>query len=174
MKTLFKIVGFFLLLSLFQQCDTEIPEVDNTLPTFSLRISGDGFNQTFTQDDIEDFQMNLRSNTTYSVALVSNDEGGIKYSRLVWFTGFMNFTSALPEGWTTDSDAISTLVHWQGDSNNAVTGNLFTGTFTTSTVEQGVAEGIEFKAIVQDWNNNTTTKALSILLGNHPTEAIEF
>jgi len=58
MKTIYQTILILSLLLSFS-CETDIPETDTTLPTFSLKIDGDGFDRTFIQDDnFESKQLN--------------------------------------------------------------------------------------------------------------------
>ena len=62
-----------------QSCDTEIPPTDTDPPTFSFMITGDGFEHTFTQDDdFENFELYVKSNTNYHFLFTAADSGGLR------------------------------------------------------------------------------------------------
>lgn len=78
MKTFQMIVALSLLM-IAQACETEIPETDVDPPTFSIKITGDGFDETFDQDtDFDSFQLNLREGSEYTFLISGGDSGGLK------------------------------------------------------------------------------------------------
>ena len=77
-----KTIQILLALSLMmgaQACETEIPETDVDPPTFSIKITGDGFDETFYQDtNFDRFQLNLREGAEYTFLISGGDTGGLK------------------------------------------------------------------------------------------------
>lgn len=178
MKTLFKtnklkyIVILFLIIT---SCETDIPETDTTPPTFSIKIDGDGFDRTFTQDDnFESIQLNLKTGVEYNILFSGNDQGGVKLVQLQYAKDYINFTTDINAPWTDNSvSALSNMLTWQGDSNNPLTAGIFGGKFVTS----GVNIGTDFKIFVRDFggeggSSNSVSKQLNIYIGNHNTEVI--
>lgn len=161
-------------------CETDVPETDNTAPTFNLRISGDGFLQNFTEeDDFESFQLNLNSQSEYQIVFSQYDEGGIKLTRLGWFTGVLELTSELPEGWILTGDDVITYASWEGDSENPLTGSLFTGNFIAHTGQYDLNTG-ELRLYAEDFggesgDRNHINPNMNIMIGyDLDTEVVFF
>jgi len=51
--------------------------VDNIPPCFSFKITGDGFERIFTEDD-DDIQLNLKKGATYDLIFSGTDQGGVE------------------------------------------------------------------------------------------------
>ena len=178
-----KIVQFLMVFILLTtvSCETVIPEVDNTPPTFSLEIRGDGFNKTFTQDDaFSRMQLNLKSNTVYSFVYSGSDSGGV--GLIQWQLGNndqMNFIRPeFPvESWTIRSISPSSrMIEWSGDRSNPRTGGILTGDFRTG----GSLTGLRTVGLfVSDFGGrsgtpNSVRGDLNILIGDIDTELITF
>ncbi|MEM9361406.1 MAG: hypothetical protein AAGA43_02175 [Bacteroidota bacterium] len=158
----------------------DVPETDNIPPGFSFRISGDGFEQTFTQDDnFEDFQLNLRGNTEYDFVLTGSDQGGVRSISFQFTNESMQLISTVPAPWEINDNGFSTTIEFDGDRNNPTTGSILAGTFiTTGQVSQEfqIGDGLLFQ--VTDFggsdgtSRNSTSADLTILIGEHTTEII--
>lgn len=180
MKTLLKFTCIAIVFSFLQNCETDVPEVDNIPPTFQLTISGDGFTRNFTQeDDFDSFQLNLNSQSEYSFALVTADQGGVEEASLQWCTDGVQLTSEVPTDWFITTSGLSTFLVWEGDSANPLTGNACSGNFTVQ-AGQNELVGCPMNVFVKDFGgesgtSNTTFASLNILIGyNTPTEIILF
>lgn len=180
MKTITKLFFIALIFCCVQSCDTDVPDVDNTAPTFRLTISGDGFTRNFTQaDDFDRFQLNLNSQSEYSFALITADQGGIEETSLQWCTDGVQLASDIPTDWSVTTSGLSTLLVWEGDPANPLTGTACSGDFT---VQAGQNELVScpMNVLVKDFGgesgaSNTTFASLNILIGyNIPTEIILF
>ena len=182
MKTNFKfLVVLFTLASLNFACEVdEIPETDTTPPEFSFRISGDGFEQTFTQEDnFENIQLNLRGNTEYDFILTGSDQGGVGNISFRFTTDYIQLISSVPEPWERSDNGFSTTVEFNGDIRNPTTGNILAGTLiTTGQVSQNlqIGDGLLFQVIdfggSDGTSRNITAEDLTILIGEHATELI--
>ncbi len=166
------LLGFF-----FISCETEVPEVDDTPPTFSFRVTGDGFDRTFTQDDdFANLQLNLRHDADYDIIYSGADQGGVRNITLRYTTDYIEFDDNPPfpaAPWTQDFSGLSAFVEWEGDRSNPLTGSILTGTFRPN----GENVSTSFSFSVTDFggeNNdaNTTTGELNILIGDFNTELI--
>ncbi|WP_299900597.1 hypothetical protein [uncultured Aquimarina sp.] len=163
------------IISFLISCETEIPETDNTAPTFSFNISGDGFNRTFTQDDdFTSLQLNLRSDTTYDFIFSGADSGGVERISWQYPHDYIEFSTEIPSPWeTTSISFLSSLVYWDGNETNPLTGNIVAGKIVTN----GNAVSISFSFLVRDYGGldssaNTITKSLNIYIDNQNTEVV--
>jgi len=129
MKTIVKITA--LLLSIwFISCETDVPETDTISPTFQFRITGDGFDRTFTQDDdFSSIQLNLKDGATYDILFSGVDEGGVR--RMQWELPNSNFDlqATVESPWQESNNGFTNTISWNGDSNNPITANIFATTF---------------------------------------------
>ncbi len=180
MKPISKLMYIFLIFGMFQSCETDVPEEDNTPPTFQLTISGDGFTRHFTQaDDFDSFQLNLNSQAEYSFALVTADQGGVEEASLQWCTDGVQLISDIPTDWFVTNSGLSTFLVWEGDSSNPLTGNACSGNFTVQ-AGQNELVGCPMNVFVKDFggesgDSNTTFKTLNLLIGyNTPTEIVYY
>ncbi|WP_303318295.1 hypothetical protein Q4Q34_10675 [Flavivirga abyssicola] len=177
-----KVVGKIFLIAIFfvsLSCETDIPETDTTPPEFDFKISGDGFDHAFNQDDIFDsFQLNLKENETYDFVFTAGDEGGLKYMQMLFAIDYLEFQTNTPNTWTDSNNGFSRAITWQGNVNNPITGNILTGTFITRG-DQNDTVSMSISLSMQDFggesgNGNTMFKDLNIHIGNHNTEIVEF
>ena len=163
---------------LTQSCDTDIPETDTTPPEFTFRITGDGFEHVFNPtDDYNSIQLNLKSGAEYDFIYVGSDDGGVKL--IQWQVpnqDYIEFISTIPDPWTAaDVSALSRMIQWSGNPNNPITGNILSGTFETN----GELVSLSFRFYVSDFggesgSSNSVSKELTIYIGDHDTEIIEF
>ena len=115
-------------------CETEIPEVDVTDPTFTFRIQGPGINKTYDQDtDFSAFQLNLKSNAQYNFTYFGSDDGGVEH--VSWQADVLtpaDFSDVVPEDVVITDLQLSTLLTIDGTINAPVSslgmnGKLHTG-----------------------------------------------
>ncbi|WP_026755636.1 hypothetical protein [Sediminibacter sp. Hel_I_10] len=173
----FKFSMLTLLFLIFIACDTDVPEVDNDPPSFSFKVTGDGFDRTFSQDDdLENLQLNLKHDARYEMLFSSADNGGVEHTTLRYDAQHIEFDNdpVFPaEPWTQAFFGLSFYVDWEGDRNNALTGNILLGSFKPN----GENVSTSFTFYVRDFggesnNSNTTTADLSIFIGDFDTEVI--
>lgn len=162
-----------LLVVFTQGCETEIPPEDPTPPIFSFRITGDGFDHTFTEDsDFENIELRLKRETEYDFTFIGSDAGGVE--RIQWiYSSSSRIRTEIPatSPWVyTATSSTSPTLSWFGDENNPLTGSVLTGTFTTHyTSTYG-----NFKFNVADFGGerrdaNYILKRLNIYTGVHNT-----
>ena len=171
-KTLMYVL-LLLVASITQSCDTEVPEVDNMPPKFSFKVTGDGFDRIFTQeDDFSNIQLNLRKGATYDFIFSGADPGGVELIQWQLPIDYIEVTSAFPGNWTmTNVSALSKMIQWTGDFNNAITASFLTGTFTAT----GEIVSISFGFFVKDFGgesrrSNTVSRDFNINIGTEDTE----
>ncbi|WP_378180401.1 hypothetical protein [Aquimarina sp. SS2-1] len=169
-KTLFALIALFCI-----SCETDIPETDTNAPTFTFNISGDGFNQTFDQDDdFSSFQLNLRSDTEYSFIYSGGDAGGVKRISWQYPHDYIEFSTDIPSPWESSTlTFLSSLIYWNGDATNPTTGNILAGKLITN----GDGVSISFSFLVRDFGgldgvSNTTERTLNIYINEQNTEVI--
>ena len=165
-----------LLLLVNTSCDTEIPETDTTPPTFSLKITGDGFDHTFTQDDdLENLQLNLKEGVSFDILYIGSDTGGVKFIQLQYNKNIIEFTETNTPPWTEiNVSSTSNILEWQGDHNNPKTSGILSGKFITSRLNSGGA----FKIYVADFGgdsneSNTIFDQLNLFIVNTQTGLIQ-
>ncbi|MGC1203926.1 MAG: hypothetical protein WA839_03455 [Flavobacteriaceae bacterium] len=167
-----------LLLFITQSCETDIPRTDTTPPQFTFRITGDGFEYVFNQDeDYSNRQLNLKNGTSYNFIYTGSDEGGVKL--IQWqlpISDYIEFDSAIPDSWQDNVSGLSRIIKWNGDPNNPLTGNILPGTFEAKSVDDFT--GAAFRFTVSDFggesgSSNSVSKELTIFIGDHNTELIE-
>ncbi len=177
MKNLiYPLLALFLILT--QSCDTEIPESDNTAPTFTFMISGDGFSRTFTQDDdFDSFILFLRDDAEYSFVYSAGDPDGVKL--IQWqlpSSDVIEFTDAIVSPWTIrDLSFLSRMIEWLGNPSSPTTGNILARSFRTN--GDGVTTSFGFFASDYEGgsgSSNTVSATLNISIGNHDTEVVSF
>ena len=162
-------------------CETDDSDTDETLPTFSFRITGDGFTRTFTQDDdFENLQLNLRHDVDYDFILSGGDAGGTKIIQMQYPKDYIEFTSdeAFPlPPWELvfPSSSLSAIVQWEGDPDNPLTGSILNGTLRPN----GDLVSIDLYFRVEDFggasgSSNVTDGSLNTLIDDHETEVITF
>jgi len=158
-------------------CETDIPTTDTTPPQFTFRITGDGFEYVFNQDeDYSNRQLNLKNGARYNFIYTGSDEGGVK--TIQWqlpISDYIEFDSAIPDTWQDNVSGLSRTIQWNGNSSNPLTGNILNGTFEAN----GEFVSDTFRFFVSDFggesgDSNSVSKELAIYIGNHDTEIIEF
>lgn len=184
MKKLIIPFALFFIICLTTSCDTDIPEVDTTPPTFSFEISGDGFTRTFTQDD--DFtrmQLNLRGRTEYRFTYSGADQGGVAI--IQWQLGGSDQLEFLTPEFPFDSwdirniSALSRMVEWFGDVSDPKTGAILSGTFRTRDIPDNSIDSGLFRFFVRDFGGqsgtpNSVQGNLNISIQNSETNLSEF
>ena len=133
MKTLIKILAFSMIITL-ASCRATIPESDTTAPTFRLKITGDGFDRTFTQNnDFNSFQLNLKSDTEYEFVFTVNDRGGVRRASMTYAREYVDVTSPLPSTWTENSSSpLTNNLVWTGNRSDPYRIAQYAGKFRTS------------------------------------------
>jgi len=165
--------------AIFYSCETEIPDTDSVPPTFIFRISGDGFERDFNQDtDFESFQLNLRTGVEYDFAYSVGDDGGLKNAFWYYNSELVEFITPIPTDWKVLPSGLGSVLAWQGDSANPLTGTILAGTFKINNKYDGLLVH-NFQFWVQDFGGATdmTNDAigyLNIATDNHPTAVINF
>ena len=166
-------------LILIYSCDADDSGTEDTQPRFSFRISGDGFDRTFTQDDdLENIQLNLRHDADYDFIFSGGDTQGVKRIQMQYPTDYIEFTGVTPfppNPWQQmfPSGSLSGIIFWEGDPSNPITGNILNGTLRPN----GELVSIELYFRVEDFGgesgaSNITDGSLNILIDNHNTEVI--
>ncbi|MGB3607467.1 hypothetical protein [Psychroserpens sp.] len=177
--TYFKFSTLALLFLTLTACDTDIPEVDNDPPTFSFKVTGDGFDRTFTQDDdFSNLQLNLREDVDYDMIFSSADLGGVQSTLLRYDANYIEYDNDPPfpaAPWTQELSGLSFFVDWVGDQSAPLTGNILVGTFRPN----GGNISTTFFFSVRDFGGeanmpNTTSGQLNIFIGDFNTELISF
>lgn len=175
---------FLFTICLTTSCDTEIPEVDTTPPSFSFEISGDGFTHTFTQDDdFSRMQLNLRGRTEYRFTYSGADQGGV--AAIQWQLGDSSQLEFLTPEFPFDSwdirtvSALSRMVEWFGDVSDPKTGVILSGTFRTRDIGNNASDSALFRFFVRDFGgqsgtSNSVQGNLNILIQNSETSLSEF
>lgn len=160
--------------SLFMGCDTEVPEVDETAPTYSALISGDGKNFTVDHEHLN-ATINIKLNEEYTILFIPADRGGVKEARLTAplneAVTLINTDTKDPQVWQTQDLSTTKVFSWTGDKDNAKTGSAFGGALTVT-----ADNTFELKFKVDDFggeNNitNTTLGSVSIVAKESNTES---
>lgn len=163
-------------------CQTTIPETDTLPPKFSLRISGDGFDRTFTQDDnFEHMQLNLRENTNYDVIFSGVDEGGLAHLEFIVYPRSFIIQRPIPAGWRTeDFTFLQKRYFWLGNRSAPLTGTVYNNVFKTEAVSDPTRQiGHFIKIFASDYGGtrraaNSVSKELQIVVGQFRTEVKDF
>ncbi|MBC6999482.1 hypothetical protein [Cytophaga sp. FL35] len=176
MKTIQMIVALSLLM-IAQACETEIPETDVDPPTFSIQISGDGFDETFDQDtDFDSFQLNLREGSEYTFLISGADTGGLKRFEVYFAPDYIQMSPNLGGNWArTSLSALTDMLYWTGNASSPLTGTLLNGTFIAD--GDSVSSPITFYLTDfggSEGSSNATGASLNVYSGNHTTEVIYF
>ncbi|MBJ2173221.1 hypothetical protein JBL43_03175 [Aureibaculum sp. A20] len=157
----------------FQSCDTEIPPTDTDPPNFSLKITGEGFDHIFNQDDdFSSFELNLTEDALYDFIFSASDPDGLKSAQMQFPGDHFEIETDLPTTWISRfNNGISTSVTWRGDVNNPVTGAILNGKFRVS--GDNLAFGLLLD--VRDYGgeagtSNQTFAELNIDVGQQDTE----
>ncbi len=172
MKTLFYalLIPFLVVIT---SCKTEIPETDTTAPTFAFKISGDGFDHTFTQDDdFDTFLLKLKADVTYDFVLSAGDNGGLK--QVQWELAdpsYFQITSEINSPWTIRNiSTLSRMIEWNGSVSNPVTGTILGGKFIPKKINNSNTAS-SFRFYFKDFggnsgNSNTIFAELNLSVGN--------
>ncbi|MFC4097658.1 hypothetical protein [Euzebyella saccharophila] len=176
MKTVQMIVAVSLLM-ITQACETEIPETDVDPPTFSIKITGDGFDETFDQDtDFDSFQLNLREGTEYTFLISGGDSGGLKRFEVYFAPDYIQMNPNLGGNWArTSLSGLTDMLYWTGNASSPLTGTLLNGTFIAD--GDSVSSPITFYLTDfggSEGSSNATGASLNVYSGNHTTEVIYF
>ena len=171
---LFISAAFLLLTS----CEVDVPDTDVTPPKFSFKITGDGFDHTFDQDDdFEHYELYLKDGGSYQFIFSGSDEGGLKYLR--WGapgspdSGIRVSAPSLPSGWSVTSRAFDeygeNAVKYEGNEADPVSGALSAGDFAIYQPYQDLP--VTFHFIARDYggldeNINTVEKYLKVFVGS--------
>lgn len=162
---------------LMQSCTVDIPETDTIPPQFSFRITGDGFDQTFDHNtDFDAFQLNLREDAQYDFILTGSDAGGVKEIKWQYPHDNTEFVDPISSPWEVSrASGLISVISWQGDSSNPITGNILSGKFRPN----GELVGFSFDFSVKDFGGqvgttNTFYASLNIYSGNHDSAIINF
>lgn len=175
MKTTLKIL-FALCIGFYVSCETDIPETDTTAPTFSFRITGDGFEHTFTQDDdFNAIRLNLREGASYDILLSGIDQGGVRRVQWELPPDYMDLQTAVNSPWQSSTSGLTRTISFNGDQNDPFNASLFAGTF----IAHGDLVFITTYIRVEDFGGengppfNVTEATLSIAISpNNQTELI--
>lgn len=178
MKTLSLPIMLFIMSLTIISCETDVPETDTTPPEFSLKITGDGFDRTFTQDDdLENIQLNLRAGISYDFLLGGIDNGGVRQIQFEHTPDVTPITTAIPSPWVVNNTGLSTTLRFNGDPANAFTAQLLAGSFTATLMNEDLITDT-FYIRVEDFGGesgppfNITEGVLNLLIGDHPTEVV--
>lgn len=176
MKTIQIIVALSLLM-ITQACETEIQETDIDPPTFSIQITGDGFDETFDQDtDFDSFQLNVREGAEYTFLISGADTGGLKRFEVYFQPDYIQMNPNLGGNWArTSLTGLTDMLYWTGNASSPLTGTLLNGTFIAD--GDSVSSPITFYLTDfggSEGTSNTTGASLNVYSGNHTTEVIYF
>ena len=178
MKTTFTYFYMALIVLSIICCETDVPETDTIAPSFSFKITGDGFDRTFTQDDdLENLQLNLRAGVSYDFLVGGIDNGGVRQIQFQHTPDVTPITTPIPAPWVEINNGFSTTIRFNGDPNNAITAQLLSGTFTPMLMnENEIAD--TFYIRVEDFGGesgppfNITEGVLNISIAEQPTAVI--
>ena len=178
MKTFLKYTFIALISYTITSCDTDVPETDTIAPTFSLKITGDGLDRTFTHDDnFGNLQLNLRAGASYDFMLAGVDAGGVKQIQFQYSPISTPINTPIPSPWTESNNGFTSVIRFNGDRNNAITAQVLSGTFTATLGSESIIADI-FYIRVEDFGGesgppfNITEGVLDIVIADHPTELI--
>ncbi|MBG47285.1 MAG: hypothetical protein CML05_03235 [Pseudozobellia sp.] len=171
-----KTIQILLALSLMmgaQACETEIPETDVDPPTFSIKITGDGFDETFYQDtNFDRFQLNLREGAEYTFLISGGDTGGLKRFEVYFAPDYIQMNPNLGGNWArTSLSGLTDMLYWTGNASSPLTGTLLNGTF----IADGDLASSPITFYLTDFggsegSSNITSASLNVYSGDHATE----
>jgi hypothetical protein len=180
MKTLTKYIVVFLITYSMGSCETDVPDTDTIAPTFSLKITGDGFDRTFTQDDnFTNLQLNLRAGVSYDFILAGVDNGGVRQIQFQYSPISIPISTTIPSPWTENNNGFTSVIRFNGDRNNAITAQILSGAFTPMLMSETILSET-FYIRVEDFGGesgppfNITEAVLNISIADHPTAVINF
>jgi len=173
-------IGFLLVAIFIVSCDTDVPETDTIDPTFSIKITGDGFDRTFTQEDnFDNLQLNLRVGVSYDFILAGVDAGGVRHIQFQYSPISTPISTPIPSAWTESNNGFTSVIRFSGYRNDAITAQILTGSFTPTLISEDILFET-FYIRVEDFGGesgppfNITEAVLDISIANHPTEVITF
>lgn len=156
-------------------CETDVPDTDTTPPTFSFKITGDGFDRTFTQeDDFSSIQLNLKEGASYNVILSGIDDGGVRRTQWEFPSDYIDLQTVVESPWSLNDNGFTTTISWNGDPDNAFTAALFSATF----IAQGDSVGFSSYFRVEDFGGtsgppfNITDASLNIFIAAEQTTEV--
>ncbi|MFD2824264.1 hypothetical protein ACFS5M_11335 [Lacinutrix iliipiscaria] len=173
---IFNIFWSLFICFLLFSCGTRIPETDNTPPTFSFQITGDGFQKTFTQEDLSTtYQLNMNENATFSIVFSGLDNGGI--SRATWEFSHreIELFGNVQEGWILRPiSTFNNAIEFLGQSSTPVNAFVLNQRFGIN--EDYFGSGV-FRIRVRDYGGASGTENLvsyeiQLSIGDFPTELI--
>lgn len=183
MKHPLKYVAFSILLimGIFNlSCETDIPETDITPPTFGFKITGDGFDHTFTQaEDFDNIVLYVKNNTTYNFVFSAGDDGGLR--TMEWDidpNSLFELLTPIDDPWVIVPNAFSeqTWIRWTDTTSaNAQTGQLLVGEFRFPvTIENNESYTLFFLFNAADFGgqngtSNSVQKRLKIIITDQQT-----
>lgn len=180
MKPFLKYILIALISYSITSCETDVPDTDTIDPTFSLKITGDGFDRTFAQDDnFANLQLNLRAGATYDFILAGVDNGGVRHIQFQYSPIATPINTTIPSPWTESNNGFTSTIRFNGDRNNAVTAQILSGTFTPMLMSEDILSDV-FYIRVEDFGGesgppfNITEGVLNISIADHPTAVINF
>jgi len=175
MKTVFTYLYVAFIAFSISSCETDVPETDTIAPAFSFKVTGDGFDRTFTQDDdLENIQLNLRAGTSYDFLLGGIDNGGVRQIQFQHTPDITPITTPIPTPWVTINNGLTTTMRFNGDPNNAITAQLLSGSFTAMLMNEDLILDT-FYIRVEDFGGesgppfNITEAILNITIADQPT-----
>ena len=167
-----------------QSCDTEIPPTDTDPPTFSFMITGDGFEHTFTQDDdFENFELYVKSNTNYHFLFTAADSGGLR--TMEWDIEpkkLFELITPIEEPWQIIPNEFGETmwIRWTDTTiADAKTGQFLTGDFRfPMSTENNTSYTLDFWFHAGDFGgqsgpSNTVNKRLRIVITNQDTAIVD-
>jgi hypothetical protein len=178
MKAFLKYTLIALISYSITSCDTDVPDTDTIDPTFSLKITGDGFDRTFTQDDdLANLQLNLRVGVSYDFILAGVDNGGVRQIQFQYSPIATPINTAIPSPWTESNNGFTSTIRFNGDRNNAITAQVLSGTFTPMLMGETILSET-FYIRVEDFGGesgppfNITEDVFDIVFADPQTEVI--
>ncbi len=175
MKTIIKILVLATMFT-FGSCRTTIPDSDTTAPIFSLKITGDGFDQTFREStSFDSFVLYLKSDTEYDFIFTANDRGGIRTASMSYPNDYIDITSPLPSTWTeTSSSPVRNNLVFTGNRSDPYRIAQYAGTFRTD----GDNAGSNIQIDISDFGGssglagNSTSATLNIFVAPGTTTRV--
>jgi len=148
-------------------CDLdEVPEDDTTPPGFLFSISGPGGSYSLDhEDDFANLQLNIKAGGTYDFSLLGTDAGGVSNAtfQLGTYEDFEIYNIE-PEEVINEISGISRFLSLSGDRDDAITGLSLNGEMDVLFFDDTEMKSADFYFSVIDFNSNTTTHRLTVLL----------
>ncbi len=178
MKILLKYTLIALISYSITSCETDVPDTDMIAPTFSLKITGDGLDRTFTQDDnFANLQLNLRAGASYNFILAGVDAGGVRQIQFQYSPISTPINTPIPSPWTESNNGFTSVIRFNGDRTNAITAQVLSGTFTATLGSESIISDVIYIR-VEDFGGesgppfNSTEGVLNITIAEQPTAVI--